>query len=156
MIQLNFAQEWHYEDDDDGIPIEVSLTYAGTTIEVQAKVDPGAAVCLFTREDGMDLGIPLSKAFRSGWADLPVRLTPSATKSRCKPATSHSKASSISPNIQACNEICSVGRAGFETCGSASLITTIGSTSAPTIPKSHNKEQRRKREASLHASGVVL
>jgi len=61
MIQLNFAQEWHYEDDDDGIPIEVSLTYAGTTIEVQAKVDPGAAVCLFTREDGMDLGIPIEQ-----------------------------------------------------------------------------------------------
>lgn len=61
MIQLNFAEEWHYEDDDDGIPIEVSLTYAGTTIEVQAKVDPGAAVCLFTREDGMDLGIPIEQ-----------------------------------------------------------------------------------------------
>jgi WD40 repeat protein len=36
MIQLNFAEEWHYEDDDDGIPIEVSLTYAGTTIEWEA------------------------------------------------------------------------------------------------------------------------
>ena len=61
MIQLNFSEERHYDDNDDGIPIEVSLTYAGTTIEVQAKVDPGAAVCLFSNEDGCDLGIPIEQ-----------------------------------------------------------------------------------------------
>ncbi|MEP7338792.1 MAG: hypothetical protein ABI977_13735 [Acidobacteriota bacterium] len=61
MIQLSFTEEWRYDDDDEGIPIEVSLTYAGTTVEVQAKVDPGSAVCLFSHEDGLDLGIPVEQ-----------------------------------------------------------------------------------------------
>ncbi|HMV49341.1 MAG TPA: retropepsin-like aspartic protease [Blastocatellia bacterium] len=61
MIQLSFAQEWHYDDNDDGISIEVGLVYVGTSIEVQAKVDPGAAVCLFSNEDGRDLGIPIEQ-----------------------------------------------------------------------------------------------
>ncbi len=67
MLQLNFTEEWRYEDDDEGISIEVSLAYAGTTVEVQAKVDPGAAVCLFTHEDGLDLGIPIEQG-------IPIRL----------------------------------------------------------------------------------
>ncbi len=67
MTQLNFAEEHRYKDDDKGIPIQVRLTYAGTTIEVTAKVDPGAAVCLFTHEDGLDLGIPIEQG-------IPIRL----------------------------------------------------------------------------------
>lgn len=59
MKQLSFAEEFRYQDNEDGIPIRVELSYADRTIEVTAKVDPGAAVCLFSHEDGLDLGIPI-------------------------------------------------------------------------------------------------
>ena len=61
MKQLTFAQEHHYQEEDDGIPLLIKLTYAGQSIEVRAKVDPGAAVCLFSHEDGLDLGIPVEQ-----------------------------------------------------------------------------------------------
>ena len=59
MKQLNFDEELHYKNDDHGIPILVMLTYGGTSIEVTAKVDTGSAVCLFSHEDGLDLGVPV-------------------------------------------------------------------------------------------------
>ena len=68
MKHLTFAEEIPYEDDDTGIPLRVKLTYAGTELEVTAKVDPGAAVCLFSHEDGLDLGIPIEQG-------LPIRLS---------------------------------------------------------------------------------
>ena len=61
MTQLSFAKQLHYKDDDEGIPIEIKLAYGGTSIGVTAKVDTGSAVCLFTREDGLDLGIPIEQ-----------------------------------------------------------------------------------------------
>lgn len=67
MTQLSFAQEHRYPDDDTGIPLVVKLTYAGQSLEVRAKVDPGAAVCLFSHEDGRDLGIPIEQG-------IPMRL----------------------------------------------------------------------------------
>jgi hypothetical protein len=67
MKQLNFAAEIHYEDDADGIPLRVVLTYASRELEVTAKVDPGAAVCLFSYEDGLDLGVPVEQG-------IPIRL----------------------------------------------------------------------------------
>jgi hypothetical protein len=67
MTQLEFAEEYRYKDDDAGIPIQVRLTYAGTTVEVTAKVDSGAAVCLFSHEIGLKLGIPIEQG-------VPIRL----------------------------------------------------------------------------------
>lgn len=60
MKQLNFAEEHRYKDNEGGIPIRVKLTY-GETIRVSAKVDTGSAVCLFSHEDGLDLGIPVEQ-----------------------------------------------------------------------------------------------
>lgn len=59
MKQLTFDQEHQYADDDEGIPLEVTLSYAGNDVDVWAKVDPGAAVCLFSNETGQKLGIPV-------------------------------------------------------------------------------------------------
>lgn len=59
MTQLSFTEEHHYQDTDDGITIPVVLGYGGKFRRVDAKVDPGAAVCLFTNEDGRALGIPI-------------------------------------------------------------------------------------------------
>jgi hypothetical protein len=67
MKQLNFDYEIRYTNDEDGIPLRVKLTYAGQSLEVTAKVDPGATVCLFSLEDGLDLGIPIETG-------MPIRL----------------------------------------------------------------------------------
>lgn len=67
MKQLTFEQEYHYQDDEEGIPIEVSLGYGEHEVEVWAKVDPGAAVCLFSHEVGLKLGIPIEQG-------IPIRL----------------------------------------------------------------------------------
>jgi hypothetical protein len=61
MKQLNFAEEYRYRDDAEGIPVRVLLTYGGQTVRVAAKVDTGAAVCLFSHEDGLDLGLPIEQ-----------------------------------------------------------------------------------------------
>ncbi len=67
MKQLTFSEEHRYKDDDEGIPLQVRLTYAGQTIEVTAKIDPGAAACLFEHETGVALGIPIEQG-------IPIRL----------------------------------------------------------------------------------
>lgn len=67
MKQLTFDQEHTYADNEHGISIEVSLGYAGHKTEVWAKVDPGAAVCLFSHEVGLKLGIPIEQG-------IPIRL----------------------------------------------------------------------------------
>ncbi len=61
MKQLTFSQEYIYKDDEDGIPLSIVVTYGITSVRLDAKADPGAAVCLFSNEDGRDLGIPIEQ-----------------------------------------------------------------------------------------------
>jgi len=61
MTQGAFDEEYHYKDDEEGIPISVILTYGAKTVRTDAKVDPGSAVCLFSHEDGLDLGVPIEQ-----------------------------------------------------------------------------------------------
>lgn len=61
MKQLNFTEELRYKDDDEGIPVRLMLTYGNLTARVTAKLDTGAAVCLFSYEIGMTLGIPVEQ-----------------------------------------------------------------------------------------------
>ncbi|MBS1788311.1 MAG: hypothetical protein JST85_11340 [Acidobacteria bacterium] len=68
MKQLTFDQEYVYGDSGEGISIEVSLGFGGISIEVEAKVDPGATVCLFSHEIGLKLGIPNEQG-------IPIRLS---------------------------------------------------------------------------------
>ncbi|NOT61950.1 MAG: hypothetical protein HOP19_17175 [Acidobacteria bacterium] len=41
--------------------MDVKLTYAESVMVVNAKVDPGSSVCLFTNEIGIGLGIPIEQ-----------------------------------------------------------------------------------------------
>ena len=72
---LHFDKEFIYPDSDEGITIPVALSYGGKPVRVFAKVDPGAAVCLFSREDGQKLnlaieeGIPLKLRSLTGSLD---------------------------------------------------------------------------------------
>ncbi len=67
MTQLTFAEEHHYVEDKEGIPLAITLFYGGQSLRVQAKVDPGAGVCLFTNEIGRELGVPIEQG-------IPIRL----------------------------------------------------------------------------------
>jgi len=66
-IQLTFSEEIRYKDDPTGIGLYAFISYGGKTICVPAKVDPGAAVCLFKREHGEELGVPIEQG-------IPIRL----------------------------------------------------------------------------------
>jgi hypothetical protein len=65
--ELRFEYEYQYKDDADGITLPVRLSHDGRIINTTGNVDPGAAVCLFSREDGLDLGIPIEEG-------IPLRL----------------------------------------------------------------------------------
>lgn len=56
---LTFSETLRYEDDMTGISIPVVLGCGGNATREQAKVDPGAEVCLFKREIGVRLGITI-------------------------------------------------------------------------------------------------
>ena len=64
---LSFDYEHRYKDDDDGIPLLVKLSFGGQVVSVTTKFDPGATVCLFRREVGLELGLNIEKG-------LPIRL----------------------------------------------------------------------------------
>lgn len=65
--ELSFDYEYRYEDDEDGIPLPVKLTFGGRTVVVTAKVDPGATVCLFRHEIGLKLGVSIDQG-------IPIKL----------------------------------------------------------------------------------
>lgn len=67
MIQLTFTDEFIYPDSSDGITIPTLLRSGDRAITDTAKVDTGAEVCLFRREIGEELGLPLEQG-------LPVTL----------------------------------------------------------------------------------
>ncbi|NOT60808.1 MAG: hypothetical protein HOP19_11365 [Acidobacteria bacterium] len=60
-VQLTFSLAFHYADDASGIIIPMAVRFAGYAIETKATVDPGATVCLFKREHGEELGIPIER-----------------------------------------------------------------------------------------------
>lgn len=55
--QLTFTEKFSYQDESSGINIAVLLSHGEKDILVAAKVDTGAAVCLFSREAGLELGL---------------------------------------------------------------------------------------------------
>ena len=59
--QLTFAEVFSYPEDPSGITLPVALMYSGKAIRITAKVDTGAAVCLFSHEDGLQLGLPVAQ-----------------------------------------------------------------------------------------------
>ncbi len=54
---LSFAEELYYKDDPSGIAIPTILVVGDKAVQVSAKIDTGAEVCLFRYETGAELGI---------------------------------------------------------------------------------------------------
>lgn len=62
--QLTFAQLVNYDPGRPGITVDVTLQVYGGSITCQAKVDTGAAICIFSRKIGEDLGIDIESGIR--------------------------------------------------------------------------------------------
>ncbi len=58
-IQLSFTEQLEYDDNPAGITIFVSLGYGEKNLRIEAKVDPGAEVCLFTHDVARRFGIQI-------------------------------------------------------------------------------------------------
>lgn len=58
-IQLSFTEQLEYDDNPAGITIFVSLGYGEKNLRIEAKVDPGTEVCLFTHDVARRFGIQI-------------------------------------------------------------------------------------------------
>ena len=59
MHHLSFAITYHYPETEPGITVPVILSCGGLSYNASAKVDPGAELCLFSREIGEELALPV-------------------------------------------------------------------------------------------------
>ena len=70
IFQLNFSHCHQYEDTDTGIPLGVKLQFGGVETKCEAKIDPGAQYCLFSREVAEELGIDVESGVKSNFRTL--------------------------------------------------------------------------------------
>ncbi len=61
--QLAFHQLYHYEE-KAGIPVPVILSAGREALSLLANVDTGAGLCIFRREHGEALGLPIERGLR--------------------------------------------------------------------------------------------
>ena len=52
LYQLNFAKLVTFDNDDEGIGLEVEISYAETSVTINAKIDTGATYSVFERHNG--------------------------------------------------------------------------------------------------------
>ena len=57
MYQLDFATRYPYSPSSTGIEVPIKLYYGGEFVRLPAKIDTGAADCLFQRAYAVELGI---------------------------------------------------------------------------------------------------
>lgn len=62
--ELTFQLAHQYNSLRQGIEIEVILKFGDEVITAEAKVDPGAEVCLFRREQGEMLGLEIENGHK--------------------------------------------------------------------------------------------
>lgn len=60
-LQLQFTDALTYSGREAGITLPVKLISGGIECEIDAKFDPGAHVCLFSREIGEFLGLDVER-----------------------------------------------------------------------------------------------
>lgn len=73
--QLDFALRQEYDSRSEGITIEAGLSLGALKAVIQAKLDPGAELCLFQRELGERLGLVVETGYRLRIGTLAGTLT---------------------------------------------------------------------------------
>ena len=74
-FQLHFTCQEKYDSRDLGINIKATLRYGELFLVCDAKVDTGAAVCLFERSVGEALEVPIEKGIPQRLSTLAGTLT---------------------------------------------------------------------------------
>ncbi len=59
--QLSFDTTFLYPDRLDGITIPTTLSLGDKIVHTHAKVNPGTAYCIFSREIGVKLGLDIER-----------------------------------------------------------------------------------------------
>ena len=62
--QLAFRQLHHYKDTPSGIPVPIILRTGDEALSLLANLDTGASLCIFRREHGEALGLPIERGVR--------------------------------------------------------------------------------------------
>ena len=63
---LTFEVAYRYQESQEGISIPVTLAHKTGLYRAVAKVDPGAEVCLFSNEVGLQLGLDVERGIPRG------------------------------------------------------------------------------------------
>jgi hypothetical protein len=74
-FQLHFTHQEKYNSRDIGINIKATLRYGELFLVCDAKIDTGAEVCLFEREIGEALEVPIEKGIPRRQSTLTGTLT---------------------------------------------------------------------------------
>ncbi len=69
-FQLTFSKRHRYDSLESGITLEVILQSGDRQQVTRAKVDPGAAACIFSREIGEALGINIESGLKRSFGSL--------------------------------------------------------------------------------------
>jgi len=67
---LRFALQYRYPGRESGITVPVRVSLAGHSVDLVAKVDTGAACCVFQREVGEQLGLVIEAGLRQQLATV--------------------------------------------------------------------------------------
>jgi hypothetical protein len=110
---LMFAEAFLYPDDPSGITMPVVLIYGGKAIRISAKVDTGAAVCLFSHEDGLKLGLPVTQGMPIVLSSLAGPLEAFGHEVTLQTGTLAFQSLGTSRSIQGCRATASDARDGY-------------------------------------------
>ena len=69
-FHLAFTKFHRYDSSLDGIQIKAVLRSGAVTVDCDAKLDTGAAGCLFARELGESLGLDIESGYRRNFGTL--------------------------------------------------------------------------------------
>ena len=97
---IEFETSWQYAS-DDGIEIPTELSVGGQRVELMAKLDTGAAHCIFERRYGEELGLDVEAGRAQRFRTMAGSFVPTSMKSRFIPLVSSSPQRSSSPRTRA-------------------------------------------------------
>ncbi len=70
MYQVSYERSYYYPTTEDDITLQAELRLAQEGVEAEAKLDTGAAFCLFKRSYAEELGLVVEQGYRQRFGTL--------------------------------------------------------------------------------------
>ncbi len=70
MYQVSYERSYYYPTTEDDITLQAELRLAQEGVEAEAKLDTGAAFCLFKRSYAEQLGLVVEQGYRQRFGTL--------------------------------------------------------------------------------------